>query len=645
MGNMIQYRKIQQTAPERKDFMNRQIAFPKVFSSVFQEHMQNNIWNFQYFDRNIKSLLQQGNFRQTCAIAYVDSGGVLLNLYGAPAFLKELKEKGIIPGTLWTRQTTGKSAVTAGLSGTRPAQSIGEENSLAVLKNYAIYYQPILFKPASPGFLKGHIPKNFGGLFLLVPAAAAGPGFMFLLSALTHDTVMTLHFNQSALTLHEQSGRGVLAVDSQMVPGQNTITYANQTLFDRLSVPCRDVLFHSLEELFPAAENKELLHLVEQGKSQKDKPAVLKIDGKTIYALITCIPFEQPVIHARGMIFLITTQQWETGQIAGKMGNSAVLAFPNIIGNSPRMQSAFRRAKLVANAEGNIMILGESGVGKDLFAQAIHNASSRKNKPFIVVNCGALPRDLITSELFGYDPGAFTGAKKNGNIGKFELANGGTIFLDEIGELPMDLQANLLRLVEQKQLMRLGSSKLMQIDVRIICATNANLQEMIRQKRFRMDLYFRLSTFTLSIPPLREREGDILLLSRHFIHRACAKIGRPDMKLSPEAEKLLTDYPWPGNVRELQNVMECIAQLYPDDLISPEHIRENLLPSGRFSSWTAESPAAGEDSPHRKRRRFTKEEITEALKACGGNRSETARKLGIGRKTLYRKLEEFGMLK
>ena len=194
-------------------------------------------------------------------------------------------------------------------------------------------------------------------------------------------------------------------------------------------------------------------------------------------------------------------------------------------------------AKAVAKSESNVLILGESGVGKDIFAQAIHNASDRRDKPFLALNCAALPRDLIASELFGYEGGAFTGAKKNGNIGKFQLADTGTIFLDEIGDMPLDLQATLLRVIEQKKFMRVGSSSITNVDVRIIAATNANIQKLIDQKKFRADLYYRLSTLQFTIPPLRERGSDIILLAEYFIQAVSRRINKPNvMTLSNEAK-------------------------------------------------------------------------------------------------------------
>ena len=379
-----------------------------------------------------------------------------------------------------------------------------------------------------------------------------------------------------------------------------------------------------------------------------------------------------------------TTQKKTNAYISKKIGNSALFSFDNIIGDSVKMRAVKRKAQMLANSDANVMLLGESGVGKDLFAQAIHNASKRHDKPFIAINCGALPRDLIASELFGYENGAFTGAKSNGNIGKFELADGGTIFLDEIGEMPLDLQATLLRVVEQKQFMRLGGTTPVNVDVRIISATNVNFQAMLEEKRFRIDLFYRLNTLPLNIPPLRERDDDVILLAEHFIRSVNQKIGRTDeMLLSDEAKMLLRQMPWHGNVRELQNLIECIVQLYPDPVITRQHLEDNILlpeslrnqasypvstpsiplvrPAGHNgdsisgftptaynpASYTADNHAyhAHVETPKIRKNRpdLTREEIEEVLNACNGNKSQAARMLGIDRRAFYRHLERLGI--
>ncbi|MFS8541294.1 MAG: sigma 54-interacting transcriptional regulator, partial [Tissierellales bacterium] len=235
---------------------------------------------------------------------------------------------------------------------------------------------------------------------------------------------------------------------------------------------------------------------------------------------------------------------------------SQLYSFKDIIGESDAIKETIKLAHIASNGQSNVLIMGETGTGKELLAQSIHNNSPRRDKPFIAVNCGALPSSLVESELFGYEEGAFTGAKKGGQPGKFELANGGTIFLDEIGEMPIGLQAKLLRVIQERKVRRIGDSKLIPVDVRIICATNRNLREMVREGKFREDLFYRINVLSIVIPPLRERREDLYLLSENILERLRKKLNCRNKLISPEVFKIFFDYDWPGNIRELENVLE-----------------------------------------------------------------------------------------
>ena len=225
-------------------------------------------------------------------------------------------------------------------------------------------------------------------------------------------------------------------------------------------------------------------------------------------------------------------------------------------------------AKKIADSKSTVLITGESGTGKEVFAQAIHNYGIRKDEPFIAVNCGAIPRTLIESELFGYEDGAFTGAKKGGNVGKFEIADGGTIFLDEIGEMPIDMQIKLLRVIEEGVITRIGSSIEIPIDVRIIAATNKNLKDEVERGNFRKDLYYRLNVLPIYLPPLRERREDIPEFINYYMEKTSKKLNKQSVNISEEYMKYLIDYDWPGNVRELENVIELMINSEEFKLIS-----------------------------------------------------------------------------
>lgn len=255
-----------------------------------------------------------------------------------------------------------------------------------------------------------------------------------------------------------------------------------------------------------------------------------------------------------------------------KQGYYAKYSFEHIYHHSPPMRATIEKGKKMALNDYNILILGESGTGKELFASAIHNYSKRRNDPFLAVNFSALPEELIESELFGYEEGAFTGAKKGGKIGLFEMANGGTIFLDEIGDIPPKIQLRLLRVLQEKEILKVGGSKIIPVDVRVIAATNKNLFEQVEKSLFREDLYYRLKKLYLNLPPLRERKEDVLALLRHFLQK---KSNMP-LQISPEVEKILLNYNWPGNVRELENAAEYILAICDENVIMPYHLPEDI---------------------------------------------------------------------
>jgi transcriptional regulator with PAS, ATPase and Fis domain len=310
--------------------------------------------------------------------------------------------------------------------------------------------------------------------------------------------------------------------------------------------------------------------------------------------------------------------------------------FDSIIGESKAINDVKLLAQKFAKADSPILILGPTGTGKELFAHAAHAASSRSLGPLVCLNCAAVPKDLMESELFGYEEGAFTGAKKGGKPGLMELANEGSLYLDEIGELSPSAQAKLLRVIEYKVLTRLGSVKSCKVDFRLIAATSRDLQEMIRRGEFRRDLFYRLNTMILNIPPLSKRPEDIPILIRHFLRIA----GRPECRIIDEPLAALTSYKWPGNIRELQNVIDRALSLTEGDYIHLEHLPLELLETnlnseilfGRLDSFLAEKVA-----------NFEKNLLINAVKITKGNMSKTSKLLGISRSTLYEKFHKYDL--
>ena len=317
--------------------------------------------------------------------------------------------------------------------------------------------------------------------------------------------------------------------------------------------------------------------------------------------------------------------------------------FDNIIGNSPAIQPVFSRMEKILHTDSTVLILGESGTGKELVARAIHFNGSRKEKPFIAINCGAIPAELLESELFGHVRGSFTGAVAD-KPGKFELANHGTIFLDEIGTMPLHLQMKLLRVLQEQEVERVGSIRKTKLDVRVISATNSDLDERVRRAEFREDLFYRLNVIPIHLPPLRERHEDIALLARHFLRKICADMRHPICELTPDALIAMESYKWPGNVREMENVIERVVALTDGNVIDRQDLppqiagtlNENgLLPALRIPE---EGLDLTETMAHLERHL-----IQQAMERSQSIKARAASLLNINRTTLVEKIKRYGM--
>jgi two-component system, NtrC family, response regulator AtoC len=312
--------------------------------------------------------------------------------------------------------------------------------------------------------------------------------------------------------------------------------------------------------------------------------------------------------------------------------------FESIVGRSAPMERLFEQMKMVAPTRSSVLIIGESGTGKELVANAIHRASPRRNERFLAINCGAIPSDILESELFGHERGAFTGAVSR-KIGKFELAHKGTLFLDEISELYPELQVKLLRVLEERQVMRVGGSELIDVDFRLLAATNRDLEKEVADGRFREDLYYRLKVVTLRIPPLRERPSDIPPLAEHFLAGFCQEHGKPLKRLSPEALEILASFPWPGNVRQLRNVMESVVVFHLGEEVGAADLPAEVRDAQSLSA--SGSPVQAVVGTPRTMEEIERQAILETLDRTGGHRAKAADLLGIGLRTLQRKLKEY----
>ncbi|MXN32504.1 sigma-54-dependent transcriptional regulator [Delftia sp. CH05] len=316
----------------------------------------------------------------------------------------------------------------------------------------------------------------------------------------------------------------------------------------------------------------------------------------------------------------------------GQAGQPQMHDDGELVSGSEAMRQVFKRIGLAADSDATVLVLGETGTGKELVARALHRNSVRAERPFVAVNCAAIPADLMESELFGHVKGAFTGAVSD-RAGRFREAQGGTLFLDEVGDMPLPTQAKILRALQEREITPVGASRALPVNVRIIAATHRDLPDAVRQGRFREDLWYRLQVVPVHLPPLRERLGDVLLLAEHFLRQGG---GASPKRLGSDAARLLLAHDWPGNVRELRNAMERAALLCPGPVIGPEHIGlQPAAANGPAIDWNGPlAPAVAQ---------LEREMVTRALAATMGNRAEAARRLGLSRQQLYRKLAEFGL--
>jgi Nif-specific regulatory protein len=308
-----------------------------------------------------------------------------------------------------------------------------------------------------------------------------------------------------------------------------------------------------------------------------------------------------------------------------------------LVGRSPAIDALRSTIRRVADTELAIMVLGENGTGKEVVSRLIHYWSRRRDRPFIAVNCAAISETLLESELFGHERGAFTDARET-RQGKFELASGGTLFLDEIGDLSPGGQAKLLRVLEEKLVVRVGGSKPIHTDARVVAATNQDLAALVRERRFRQDLYFRLNVVCLELPPLRQRPEDVLLLAEHFLGQFCRQAHRAPLAIAPGAQERLLGHAWPGNVRELRNLMERLVYLLPGETIEAQDIVLSRSPAAAVAAVEPASRPLTEATDA-----FQIEYVQRAIEAAGGNMSDAARRLGLHRSNLYRKMRQLGM--
>jgi PAS domain S-box-containing protein len=433
-----------------------------------------------------------------------------------------------------------------------------------------------------------------------------------------------------------------------VINAEGTIVYGNRAYAREIGIQADNLLGMKMADIAPDAI---CLKVLKSGRAFIEQPH--RIPRVNIDIVCNSVPlYKEGALVGAVSIFRNVTEVKRLNEELERMKNITdhlkeqlfPEGFKDIVGNNRDFRNMLSRAIKASRSDITVLVQGESGTGKDLLARAIHNAGRRKRRPFIAINCAAIPENLIESELFGFEEGAFTGARKGGKHGKFELADGGTLFLDEIGDMSMVLQVKLLRAIQEKEIERVGGIKSIRTDVRIIASTNQNLQAFIDQKKFRTDLFYRLNVFSINMMPLRKRADDIPTLCAHFQEKFAAKDGKKKKKLSSSALKVLMGYDWPGNVRELQNVIESAMISSDNEYIQAEDLPE-YLPSMAPVRHSGDRASTGAEEMNFEKRigQLEWELILQALKKTGNNRSRAIRMLGISRSAFYEKMAKHGI--
>lgn len=554
----------------------------------------------------------------------------------------DLPIKSEMNGLMWPEKVVGTTAHSLCLLHERPYILAGVENYSVALEHIVAAATPIhaengkviatlvlaqeLIHPAWQTSYQTYCVNTLG---LITAIAAAVDSQLRLLKSFSSLNIANKTLKETLTLINE----GIITVN-----GNGTIIYSNEDGRKIFRIPANDVEKKNINDYL--GENSPAMAMARRGESGTVEETI-RIENNEDSYIIDVHPFEGETNTPNGALLKINNSSKINAITTNRTGAVASFTFDDIIGESDMLRRAITRAQYFAKTGENVLLIGESGTGKELFAQSIHNRYNARG-PFIAVNCAALPRELIESELFGYEAGAFTGADRSGRPGKIELAEGGTLFLDEIGDMPIELQAVLLRVLEDKQVMRIGGTRYKKVDFRVVAATNQDLSSLVKERLFREDLYYRLSVLTINVPALRERNGDFALLTHYFINKYCAKLGRSIPKIDSEVMDLISGYNWPGNVRELENAI-VYAVINADSVIKIQDLSDEIVSKGATKP-TVDSIlnySLGDTNEFPSLNDIERSAIQRAMSKTDGNVILAACLLGISKSTIYRKLKEY----
>ncbi len=573
------------------------------------------------FLSNLYQFLRGSGFH----VVLFDREGYLLEILGDHDMADLMRLTGGVVGALWNERSAGHNVAGAILKERKPIQIFGSQHYIKAYHGETGSGAPI-FSP--DGEMLGGItlsarnPRvNPHTLGMVVAAAYAVENELRTRKAFA-ERQRAYRYQQSVIASIMEA---MIAVDNRGI-----ISLINDPAKRLLCLPSVQIEGESLNTIL-AKKNTTLLKLIENYDRITDKEVRIFSGGSWNDYMVTLTPIISTENERIGKIIVLNEIKRARTMATKMVGACATYHFEDICGQNPRFLITMEQAKMVAQNDSNVLLLGKSGTGKDVFAQSIHNESRRGDGPYVAINCGAIPRDLLASELFGHEEGAFTGARRGGNQGKFELADGGTIFLDEIAELPLELQTVLLRVIEDKLITRIGGKQTRQIDVRVITASNKNLREEIVKGNFREDLFYRINVFNIEIPPLCERPDDIPLLARWFIKKYEDKLGNQIRHMDDRIIEAFLQYPWPGNVRELQNVIERMM-----NFARGNELTSDLIPGEILKNRSAPVYVSELESPEENEKQLILKMLDLKFQ-----KKKIAERLNISRATLYRKFKKF----
>ena len=572
-------------------------------------------------------------------IGLSSADGILLKLIGRPSDLESVRRGNFLEGADWSEESAGTNAVGTALYNKAPIQVFSYEHFCRCSQRTTCSCAPI----RDPNF-------NIVGSICLVGADdlvnSHTLGMVVAVANAVENCFTMIRAERACRTanrykevLIESISQGVLAVDLK-----GNVTHINSVAASILGLQGgMSFVGRNIRNILPSG-NERFLSLIENVSRVTDQELALNTSKGVARYNITSRPFAVDQDAVEGIVLVIEEIR-KVKKVIQRLSNAvASMTFDNIVGVDANYLQTIDLARHVAGSDAVVLLLGESGTGKDIIAQCIHNASRRHKGPFVAINCAAIPKELIGSELFGYSEGAFTGARRGGNIGKFELADGGTLFLDEIGDMPLDMQTNLLRVIESKSIVRIGGNDLIPVDVRIIAATNKDLETAVAEGRFRNDLYYRLNVIEIQMLPLREHPSDIPVLAEHFYRRFAGQLEKRVFPIPEEYIDQLYHHSFPGNVRELQNIIERSVNLSEDGRLSPDTLPNFRLQQGGAEpvlkarqGRAAETPLANDLET------VERQTILRLLRERGGQISVVAKELGISRSTLYRKMKAYNL--